>query len=310
MWRLDLTFTCEPSESAVATFTEWLWVFEAVQATEALYQGPMGQQTVVGLRILGQAPSGADGDTNGDAGSVAPLIGALEARLTEPEDLWNPHYTLSEWVQVKPEDWEESWKQYWHASRITDTLVVCPTWESFTPATTDRVLYLDPGGAFGTGTHATTRLMLAALERLSDERDLSQTSVLDVGCGSGILSIAAAMFRCGSVMALDIEQAALAATELNARQNKVESAITVAFTPIDELCLTPYDVILANIHAPIILSLLDAMVQRLVPGGVMLLSGLIETSVGTVTQALEAAGCNAIESHQQGDWFLLKATGP
>jgi ribosomal protein L11 methyltransferase len=208
------------------------------------------------------------------------------------------------WIEEK--DWAESWKQYWHPTHITEKLTICPTWEEYTPKSADEtVIRLDPECAFGTGTHETTQLMLKALEKLVQEIDFSQINLLDVGTGSGILAIYAAKLGCRDIRGVDNDPLAVQTAAKNAELNGVASQTDFTGTPIGELCRTRYDVILANIIAPVILELFDEMRLRLNPGGRFLASGLIESSVGKVEAAMAEAGFTDIERTQQGDWFAI-----
>jgi ribosomal protein L11 methyltransferase len=211
------------------------------------------------------------------------------------------------WIEEK--DWAESWKQHWHPTPVTDRLTICPTWEAYQPKRADEIIIkLDPECAFGTGTHETTQLMLKALENLADEMDFSQVNLLDVGTGSGILAIYAAKRGCRDIKGVDNDPLAVMTATKNARLNGVESATEFTDTPLGELCQTKYDVILANIIAPVILELFPEMLLRLNPGGRFLASGLIETSVGKVEAAMQEVGFTDIQRHQQGDWFALSGT--
>lgn len=208
------------------------------------------------------------------------------------------------WIEEK--DWAESWKEHWKPTRITEKLTICPTWESYTPPSADAVvMMLDPESAFGTGTHETTRLMLEFLEELADSTDLSQKNLLDVGTGSGILGIYAAMRGCRDVKGVDNDYMAVQTAIKNAQQNHVEAVCEFTDTPMGELCHTQYDVVLANIIAPVILELFEDMMIRLQPGGLFYASGLIATSVGKVEAAMQAVGFTDIQRRQQGDWFAL-----
>jgi len=214
---------------------------------------------------------------------------------------------LSQKKIIAREDWSEHWKQHWHPTVITPKLVICPSWEEYSPAADELVIRLDPGNAFGTGTHPTTFLMLQALEKFSGEKDFSQLSVFDVGTGSGILAIYAAKLGSREVVGIDNDAEAVLTAVENARLNHVDW-ITFSDGPLEERCLTKYDVVLANIIAPVILLLLPEMLLRLNETGVMFFSGLIKSSVDSVVTALEEAGFSEIEKCQQGDWFALKAS--
>ena len=212
--------------------------------------------------------------------------------------------TETRWVEEK--DWAESWKQHWHPTPVTDRLTVCPTWENYTPMHPDEtVILLDPECAFGTGTHETTQLMLKTLQTLADAQDFSQLNLMDVGTGSGILAIYAAKRGCRDLRGIDNDSLAVQTAIQNAKINGVESYIEFTDAPLGELCQTRYDIMLANIIAPVILELFPEMLLRLKPGGMLIASGLIETSVGKVEAAMQAAGFSDFKRRQQGDWFAL-----
>lgn len=210
----------------------------------------------------------------------------------------------TQWIEEK--DWAESWKQHWKPTHITEKLTICPTWEDYTPKSADEVvIVLDPECAFGTGTHETTQLMLKELEALADSVDLAQKNLLDVGTGSGILAIYAAKRGCREVKGVDNDPLAVHTAVKNAQQNNVENFCEFTDTPLGELCHTRYDIMLANIIAPVILELFPEMLARLNPGALFYASGLIETSVGKVEAAMQEAGFTDLQRKQQGDWFAL-----
>lgn len=208
------------------------------------------------------------------------------------------------WLEEK--DWAENWKQYWHPTPITDKLTICPTWEAYQPKSPNElVLRLDPECAFGTGTHETTQLMLKIMESVSQDVDFSQLNVLDVGTGSGILAIYAAMKGCRDVRGIDNDAQAVGVAQKNAELNGVASFTNFTDTPLADLCHTRYDMVLVNIIAPVILELWPEILLRLNPGGRLLASGLIESSVGRVEAVMQEAGFTEIQRFQQGDWFAL-----
>jgi ribosomal protein L11 methyltransferase len=217
-------------------------------------------------------------------------------------------FVLTGPVPVQPQDWAESWKQYWHVTPVSKRITICPSWESYTPDRADEiVLNLDPGLAFGTGSHETTRLMLEGLDQLAQTMDLAHASILDVGTGSGILAIAAAKLGCQSIMAIDNDPSVIPSATHNATLNHVGQFIQFSATPLDELCMTKHPIILANIIAPVIISLLPAMVDRLTPDGQLHLSGLIEQNLTPIAEALALLGLRIVQQQQQGHWFWLQA---
>ncbi|HEY6839537.1 MAG TPA: 50S ribosomal protein L11 methyltransferase, partial [Geobacteraceae bacterium] len=181
---------------------------------------------------------------------------------------------------IGEEDWANGWKQNFHPSRIGRRVVIKPTWEEFTPGTGDIVIELDPGLAFGTGTHATTRMCLDVMEAIffcdppfdatSHPRPVA---VLDVGTGSGILSIGAAKFGAPRVVAIDIDERAVAVTEENLALNAVHG-VEASTTPLSRVTGS-YGVVLANILAEELVRLADELVARVAPGGFLILSGIL-----------------------------------
>lgn len=285
----EVTIQCPMEVSAY--LSERLWGLESVLSVMEDYK----DESLLAIKAILKEPS-----------DIQAAIEDLQRLIAEDDLLREARCQVSTHRTIVEEDWAESWKQHWHVQQITDRLTIRPSWEPYTSQSPDEiVLDLDPGGAFGTGTHETTRLMLVALEKLSIEQPFSSISLLDVGTGSGILAICAARLGCRNVTALDNDPAAVQAARENAELNRVADAVTVLETPLDQMCRTRYDVIVANIIAPVILELMPEMVCRMNPGGVFLASGLIATSVGQVEAAMNEAGFTQIERSQQGDWFGL-----
>jgi ribosomal protein L11 methyltransferase len=209
---------------------------------------------------------------------------------------------------VYEQDWAESWKQHWHVTPITPQLTICPSWLAHTPSnpSTEKVLTLDPGSAFGNGTHDTTVLMLEQLDALSQQRQgLAQTSVLDVGTGSGILAVAAGLMGATQIMGQDIDPLTVPVAEANALLNH-QPHITWTATPLPQLCLTRYDLVLANILAPVIVELMPDLACRMAqPDGLLLTSGIIHTAAPQVVAAAQA--CGLVQTHMatRGQWVAL-----
>ncbi len=293
---LEIRISCPPVLAAY--LEELLWTVDGVESVAEAYRTDLPDDEthlsdLAYVSVLTRNPLGED---------LIKVMMVENPRLMKVTDIIE-----SRWIEEK--DWAENWKRHWHPTRVSERLMIVPSWERYQPENPqERVIKLDPGCAFGTGTHETTRLMLLALEQLATERDFSRLSLLDVGTGSGILAIYAAMLGCLDVRGLDIDPLAVQTARENARLNGVEAAIHYSDTPLAELCLTPFDVMVANIIAPVILDLLPEMRARLKPDGVLLLSGLIETSVGPVEDALRATGLTRIQRMQQGDWYALIAS--
>lgn len=187
------------------------------------------------------------------------------------------------------EEWREAWKRHFRAARLTRQLVVVPSWEraAFRAEPDDLVLHLDPGQAFGTGAHASTRLVLELMQRAADE-GFQVTQFLDVGAGSGILSIAAALlWPEARGVAIDNDPVAVRAAAENVGENRVAARVRCAETPLDEIG-GRFDLVVANIQRDVLLSMAGALAARVARGGRLLLSGLLSDQVEEVASRFAA----------------------
>ena len=197
---------------------------------------------------------------------------------------------------VDEEDWATAWKKYFKPTRVGRRLVVTPPWETPDLAPDDLPLVIDPGMAFGTGSHPTTRMCLILLEDYVRPGD----AVADIGTGSGILAIAAKKLGADSVVAIDNDPLAVKIAGENAVVNRTQIEFGEAF-PISEL----FDVIVANILADPIIAMADDFMEILKPGGVLILSGIIDTRENDVRFASEMAGASSLETLREGEWVAL-----
>ncbi|MCG8619547.1 MAG: 50S ribosomal protein L11 methyltransferase [Desulfobacterales bacterium] len=203
---------------------------------------------------------------------------------------------------VDEKDWADAWKDYFHVTRITDRIVVKPEWKSHTPAPDDIVIHIDPGMAFGTGTHPTTAMCL----ELIDDLLIPGQSVLDVGCGSGILMIAAAKLGAGSLTGIDTDPMAVDITRDNLAKNKVDPArLHLTAATLDQTPETPYDLVVANIIAQVIVDITGDIKQRIAPGGSAILSGIIRERKPDVLSALSRHNLGVIREKTMGEWVAL-----
>jgi ribosomal protein L11 methyltransferase len=201
-------------------------------------------------------------------------------------------------------DWADAWKEHFHPLRVGQRIVIKPTWREFETAPDDVLIELDPGMAFGTGLHPTTQMCLMALE----EEVRPGMHVLDLGAGSGILTLAAAKLGAGAVLALDTDPVAVAATQENVQRNGVAELVTVALGSLDQATGT-YDLIVVNILAEVIVALArEGLAERVRPGGRWVTAGIIEPQVTEVVAALEAAGLQVTERRRIADWVALIGT--
>ncbi|MDE2774467.1 MAG: 50S ribosomal protein L11 methyltransferase [Chloroflexota bacterium] len=210
---------------------------------------------------------------------------------------------------LESEDWSEAWKAHYQPMRIGRRLLIRPLWIETETAPGEIVIALDPGMAFGTGTHPTTQICLEALERLIKPAQ----DVLDLGSGSGILAIAAAKLGARQVLALDIDPLAASATAENARANGVGEKIIAKCGGLDSVLggARRFDLVMVNILARVILQLSAQGLGEIVrPGGAAIFSGIIDSQQDEVEAALERAGLQIVARHQQGDWMLVEARRP
>ena len=210
---------------------------------------------------------------------------------------------------VHEADWAEAWKAFFPVMRVGRRLVIRPTWRQHRAAPDDVVLALDPGMAFGTGLHPTTRLCLAALEPLAEDGRLDGARVLDVGCGSGILAIAALRLGAATALGVDTDPIAIEATVANARRNRLARRVTArqGSLPSGE---APFDVALANLIAGVLVNLAPLLRDELRPGGTLLASGIFVDREAEVRDAFTSLGLIVRSRSAEGDWVALAVTRP
>lgn len=190
---------------------------------------------------------------------------------------------------VPESEWRDTWKQFFHTTYLTRRIVVVPSWEQHAPAAEDVLIHLDPGQAFGTGAHASTRLVLRELDELSAS-GAGVERFLDVGCGSGILAIAAARLWPGSAgVAVDRDPLAVEATAENRDKNQVTGRIAVSGTPLAEVTGS-FDLVMANIQADVLHAMAEDLADRVGAGGHLILSGLLTQQVEAVARHVADAG--------------------
>ncbi len=201
--------------------------------------------------------------------------------------------------EVAEEDWAESWKQFFHPKQIGKRFFICPSWENISISSDQYLIVLDPGQAFGTGEHPTTKMCLELLEIL----DVQGKNIADIGCGSGILSIGAAFLGAKSVVSVDVETSSVDASAENASRNKVKIDVYEGkgFEPIDPK--QTFDIVLSNIISPVILDLIPSVKARLNVGGHWLISGVIEGNWPRVHAALTDAGFKDLTHKKEGEWI-------
>jgi ribosomal protein L11 methyltransferase len=211
---------------------------------------------------------------------------------------------------VHESDWAHAWKRHFPVLRVGRRMIIRPTWRRYRAKAHEVVLALDPGMAFGTGLHPTTRLCLAAIERWADEgRAGADASVLDVGCGSGVLAIAAGLLGAGRVVGVDPDPVAIEATAANAGRNRLAARVHArrGSLPAHD---GPFDLVVANLIASLLVSMADALRAEIKPGGRLLASGIFIDREGEVREAFQAIGLDLTARWAEGDWVALELRPP
>ncbi len=202
---------------------------------------------------------------------------------------------------AEDEDWANAWKQYFKPIRIGKRIVIKPSWEFFLPEKDDLILEIDPGMAFGTGGHPTTKLCLEALEDLVKPG----MTVADIGTGSGILSLAAARLGAEVVFATDIDLLPRKIARENVRLNELEDVIQILEMDDFQARARDCDLIVANIVANTIIELASAIAPRIKPGGIFIASGIVDNHETIVGEALRAVGLVPFEARREDIWLCL-----
>ena len=216
--------------------------------------------------------------------------------------------------ETEDKDWINNWKTFFKPFRAADNIVIKPTWETYEKENEDDILIeIDPGIAFGTGSHETTKLCIQALDKYVKKGD----SVLDVGCGSGILSIAALKLGAAHATAIDIDEVAVKVAAENMEVNHIPASqytlfdgdlITNSFLKVK--AGTGHDIVVANILADVIIPMAPVIPARLKRGGYFITSGIIDFKENAVKEAIEAAGLTVVEINHQGEWVNITARKP
>ncbi|GGF07553.1 ribosomal protein L11 methyltransferase [Halobacillus andaensis] len=216
-------------------------------------------------------------------------------------DIGNNAVTLNE---IHEEDWATAWKKYYKPVKISERITIIPTWEEYEPVSSDElIIEMDPGMAFGTGTHPTTVLSMQALEQYLSPDDL----VLDVGAGSGILSVASVLLGAKHVHAFDLDEVAVKSTNNNAELNQVQNQITSKKNDLLKDVSVEPDLIVSNILAEIIIKFVDDAYRLLKKDGYFITSGIISGKKELVLDRLKQAGFEIIETNKMEDWVSIIA---
>jgi len=206
-------------------------------------------------------------------------------------------------TNIKDEDWADSWKDDYTPIIIGETFVVCPTWVDYDPGER-KVIRIDPGMAFGTGLDVTTRLCLEALESI----DVTGCSVLDIGCGSGILAIGALLLGATSALGIDLDEVAVKTAKENAGFNGLSGQAEFIYGSLFDIAGKTYDIICANISADVILSLMPEFKRFFNHDGHLILSGIIKDREQDIIDALLDVGMSVFNCKEESGWVCIKVS--
>lgn len=204
-------------------------------------------------------------------------------------------------VGVNEEDWANGWKQYYHVQHIGKNIVVVPSWEKYEPKNNEVIMTLDPGMAFGTGTHETTRLCLELLEGVVS----GNKNILDIGTGSGILAVGGLLLGAKSALGVDIDPVAVKTADENAKINGVNDKTKFLCGDLTDKVSGSFEIVTANIVADVIIRLLDTVKNYLISGGDFIISGIIDTRGDEVQKACEDAGFKVINRLELNGWVAM-----
>ena len=242
---------------------------------------------------------------------VAPVLMNVRKELEDMRAFLDVGECTIEESETEDVDWVNNWKQYFHQFYIDDILVI-PSWENVKPEDSDKmVIHIDPGTAFGTGMHETTQLCIRALKKYVT----SETEILDVGCGSGILGMLALKFGAKHSLGTDLDPCAIDATHENMEVNGIrkDQYEVMIGNIIDDKAVQyavgyeKYDIVAANILADVLVPLTPVIIHQMKPGAVYITSGIIEDKENVVVEAVKAAGLEVLEVNHQGEWVSVVA---
>lgn len=239
------------------------------------------------------------------------VLADVRAELQDMASYLNVGACTIEESQTEDVDWVNNWKQYFHQFYVDDILII-PSWEEVKPEDSDKmVIHIDPGTAFGTGMHETTQLCIRQIRKYTTP----ETTILDVGCGSGILGMLALKFGAKYSVGTDLDPCAIEATYENMEVNGINKDMyEVMIGNIiddkdvqDKVGYGKYDIVVANILADVLVALTPMIVDQLKDGGIYITSGIIDDKEETVVEAVKAAGLEVLEVTYQGEWVSVTA---
>jgi ribosomal protein L11 methyltransferase len=287
--RLQLTITCSPElTDAISDFL--VGILEA------------GVEIGVDDQLLEQTLHAYLEEENPTEDVIAKVVMQVTAHLQELASIFQLEVPKLESAVIDDEDWGTNWKVHFKPFAITPGLVIKPTWEEYTPLPGEAVIEMDPGMAFGTGHHATTSLCMGFIRSVLEEKP---GKVLDVGTGTGILAMAAALFGAEHVLGIDNDPDAVAAAFENVAHNSLENTVDVEITPLEEI-EGQYSLVVANIIHDVLLLMIDDLTRLTAPAGSLVLSGILkEKQADNIIGVYEKAGFSCVARQEKDEWAAL-----
>ena len=231
------------------------------------------------------------------------IISQVDTFLVEMASIFNVDQPTLSWEFIEEEDWGKNWKKHFKPFQIIPGFVISPTWETYIKQENELMIEMDPGMAFGTGHHATTSLSLGFIKQVTDKTKAQ--SVLDVGCGTGILTMAAALFGAERALGIDNCQDAVNASTDNVLHNHLEKIIDISITPLDQIT-DSYDIVVANIIHDVLAEMSPNLTAKTKAGGHLILSGLLaEEQADSIGRIFTKLGFTLLEQKSEGEWAAL-----
>jgi ribosomal protein L11 methyltransferase len=294
--EVSLTTTGELAEAVAEVFSRFVSNGLVVESETVFNQEEQEAQPTGNMRVVGYLP----------------FDGTIEQKqLALEEALWHLAFIRPlpkpTFTPIKDQNWVTAWRDHYQPIRIGEKLLILPAWMDAQPGETRQIVRIDPAQAFGTGTHPSTQLCLLAVEKLTQPGQ----KAIDLGCGSGILAIAAVKFGASHALAVDIDELSVQATLQNAALNGVLDKVEIRQGSLQQVLRRDFSfhqapLVLVNILAPVIIKLFSEGLAELVsPGGKMVLAGILESQAEQVMDATKSSGLHFEERLQQDDWVGL-----
>ena len=236
---------------------------------------------------------------------IKKLTALVSTRLEELFALYDHHMEAIETTLIDDQDWATSWKQFFNPFAIVPGLVIKPTWEEYVPEKGEHIIEMDPGMAFGTGQHASTKMALSLLTKTFQEMSDKAATILDIGTGTGILAMAGALYGGQQISAIDNDPDAVAAAADNVANNGLTDQIDVSITPLDDI-QGQYAIICANIVHDVLVDMADAIRHRSLPGGSLILAGILQgQQEHNIINIYQELGYTLAATEYQDEWVAL-----